>query len=131
VSTGNFTSASWEADGKVVDALIHCTVIQLGPGIPEFGDFPSFIRSQCTLPIRFDNGDFMFWHGVETIDPMLSPPLGGSKVPYAIEGGTGEWVGAVGEGLIQCEFFNPPKCSATGVVCKSDDQEVIAKMLAE
>lgn len=128
-STGLFTSASWKSEGTVTEALIHCTVIQLGSPLPEYGGFPAFIKSQCDIPILFDNGDIMFWHGVETLNPTWYPPQGGSEVPFAIEGGVGEWVGASGEGKIQCEFFDPPLCTAQGVVCKSSQFEEIKALL--
>ena len=129
-STGEFTTVSWVSTGKVQEALIHCTVIQLGEGIPAAGGFPSFVKSQCDIPIVFDNGDIMFWHGVETLDIInMHPPLGGSKMPYAIEGGRGEWVGATGQGVIDCEFFTPPRCTAEGVVCKSPHLPEIVKLL--
>ena len=125
-STGNFTSANWVTTGKVTEALIHCTVIQLGAAI---GGFPSLIRSQCALPVLFDNGDMMLWHGVETINISWYPPRGGSQMPFAIEGGYGEWVGASGQGVINCEFFDPPTCTAEGAVCKGDKGPEISKLL--
>jgi hypothetical protein len=127
-STGEFTESIWVSTGTVQKALIHCTVIQLGE---EFNPF--IVESQCNIPLVFDNGDMMFWQGVETIymydEAIYIDEVSFSNMPFAIEGGRGEWVGATGQGYIDCEFYTPPQCTATGVVCKSELGPEIMKLM--